>query len=251
MRNLREYIFEDRNRVGKLPFSFELFNNFMQDAIMGGSYDDSEYWIQMEDIIINKYNKKVWEIFKNFVESFLDYHYEGDKNPDSIQIFYDNLSNILTDRIDKTLGAGSNGIVIDLGNDKVVKIFYGNHIKQQDRIFLKWCYKNKSSVFPKIYKMGKSWVIMEKLDMYTPSTKKLMDILDNHEIDGKKIWTYVSKGNLDINKISKDELWAYNWGLVCKQDFSKINSDYCQWPGDLNIKNIGERKNGDIIFFDI
>ena len=40
MRQLKEYIIE-RQLVGSLPFSFELFEKFINNCILNGEYDDN------------------------------------------------------------------------------------------------------------------------------------------------------------------------------------------------------------------
>ena len=45
MKRLSDYILEYRDTIGELPFDFELFNNFMQDAII-----DRTHFIRLNDV---------------------------------------------------------------------------------------------------------------------------------------------------------------------------------------------------------
>ena len=56
MRQLKEYIIE-RQLVGSLPFSFELFEKFINNCILNGEYDDDPIWNDMEKLITSQYNE--------------------------------------------------------------------------------------------------------------------------------------------------------------------------------------------------
>ena len=95
---------------------------------------------------------------------------------------------------------------------------------------------------------------MEKLELNTPKCMLYMDIIDNFEYNGFDFIGSISKGDkLDSTvNLTKNQLEVYNWCLKVKQEMDKIKNKYVSsYPGDLVINNIGERNNGDIIFFDI
>jgi hypothetical protein len=240
MKTLKQYILE-RAYITDIPFSYELFENFMRDAIIEANYDDSEYWEQMKEAI-SAVNPKIWRWFYGWCESYLEL-----KNV-SIREFYDSIKQIPYDRFERVIGAGSNGIVLTVGDDKVLKVFYGDHIKSIDEPFIKYCHKRKSSVFPYVYKIGKNWCIMEKLKIGTPKCRRYMNTIDNC-----KTMKFISDVQAEKEPIglSKDELEVYNWCLAVKREMDAIKSKAIGYPGDLTINNIGERDNGEIIFFDV
>lgn len=247
---LKEFINEDRKVIGKLPFDLDIFEKFIQDAILNYEYDDSPYWEEMRNIIYKEYDSKIWRWFYGFCESYNSLVSKGV----SIEDFYNMMKQIPIDRFNRVLGAGSNGIVLDIpNNNKIIKIFYEDHININDEPFIKWCYKHNSNVFPKVYKIGKNWCIMEKLAMHTQKCKKYIDIIDNETFGGIRPITDIGNGKTvkNIQNLSKEQLEVYNWLLQVKKEMSDINSKLITYPGDLNINNIGERKNGDIIFFDV
>lgn len=248
MRQLKEYIIE-RQLVGSLPFSFELFEKFINNCILNGEYDDDPIWNDIEKLITSQYNETTWMMFKGWCESVCVF--QGGRNSKiSIKQFYDELSLIPMDRIKNGVGAGSNGVAWTIGGDKVIKLYYSDHIKQEDKIFIDYCYKNKSKVFPKIYKIGKNWVILEKLKTFTPKLKKWFEYLDDKKFNGKTIYDWSMEKNVDRSIFDDFGREVYDWCKQCQVEFKKINSKYIAWPGDLFLKNCGERDNGDIIFFD-
>lgn len=72
MKSLYTYITEERMRLKDIPFDLDLFKKFIQDAIIDFNYEDSEYWEPMKISIINKYNTKIWDIFRSYCESYLE-----------------------------------------------------------------------------------------------------------------------------------------------------------------------------------
>ena len=245
MISLYQYIVE--NRVETLPFSREEFKRYCPN-----SWDDSDEFVkEIDDRIKDKYGKNVWKTFNGWVEGSW---YDSD-----LDVLYDILCNVPLKRLDKMLGAGSNGIIIDCG-DRIIKWFHKNTpLKGEDKKFYEWCLNHpRSKVFPVIYKIGENFVVMEKLKIGTPRCKFYDEYLG---FDGKKIdingdkhpldyWIY--KNDPKVEKILKKDfkVWeVYNWGkkalkyLEEATGFDKFS--------DLRLANIGERKNGEIVWFDI
>ena len=250
MKTLLSYIKESRSRVGRLPFSFDLFEQFIKNCILDNEFDDHPAWKEMENIITSNYDEKTWVLFKGWCESIYEFH-EGRNSKISLKQFYDELSKIPLDRIAHGMGAGSNGVVWEVTDDKVIKLFYGDHIKQQDKIFLDYCYKHPSKVFPKIYKIGSNWVVMEKLKTFTPKLRKWFKYIDDIKFEGKTIYEWSKEQNVDTDIFDKFGKEVYDWCKQCQKEMKDMKSPYISWPGDLFIKNVGERKNGEIVFFDV
>lgn len=247
MKTLYKYILESRKRLNELSFDIDLFTHFMEDAIIDMNYDDSKYWGLMKDNIIKNYGNKVWRWFYGWCESYLEI-----QNRTSIEEFYNSIKNTPLDRINRVIGAGSNGIVLTF-NDRVIKIFYEDKIKSIDEPFIKYCYNRDSKVFPKVYKIGKNWCVMERLKTHTDKCILYMDIIDNCKIDGFDFISSIAKGKhiKSPSKLSEEQLEVYEWCISVKKEMENINSKYISYPGDLVLNNIGERDNGDIVFFDV
>lgn len=149
------------------------------------------------------------------------------------------------------LGIGQNSKVEDIGEGKVKKIYNSNHIKSCDLPFIKYCYNHKSGVFPKVYEYGDNWVILEKLKLNTPKIKKWFKYLDDIKFDGKTIYEWSLERQIDINIFDKFGKEVYDWCKQCQKEMKEMKSPYINWPGDLTPENVGERDNGEIVFFDI
>lgn len=243
MRKLKKYLLEARLTIGELQFNKDLFINFIKNAIIKAEYEDSIYWDEMKSIIENK-NPNIWKIFYTWCESILELQITPEE-------FYEKIKRIPLDRLNRIIGSGSNGVVLDAG-DKVVKLYYSNHIKNCDKPFYEWCSKHKSKVFPKVYRIGKNWVVMEKLEIGTPKLRKFYHMIDHSYVDGISLYDWISSDKpIDRSNFTKEELEVVEWGKLCKEEMNNIKSPYIKWPGDLSLNNIGERNNGDIIFFDI
>ena len=148
-------------------------------------------------------------------------------------------------------GIGQNSTVEDIGGGKVKKTYNLDHIKYCDLPFVKYCFKHKSKVFPIVYEYGDNWVILEKLKLNTPEIKKWFKYLDDIKYEGKSIYEWTKEKNVDEKIFDEYGLKVYHWCKQCQKEMKEMNSPYISWPGDLVINNVGQRKNGDIVFFDI
>lgn len=261
MKSLKEHlqeILEAQERIGKLPFSRQEFADFINVA---KDYDDEAYiYGVFRDKIISACGEKVWNGFKGWIEGSW---YSSDPND-----LYDLLERLPKNRLDRVLGAGSYGIVLDL-NDKVIKWFHKNTpMENRDRKFYEYCLRHRTSVFPEIYKVGKNFVIMEKLKTGTQKCKlydqwigfspkykttfkpkelkgKEADLefcVKNYEKYSSQIDDYLFKATTQVREI-------FDWLMRVRDEYWKI------FPGDgfgdLREANIGERNNGDMVWFDI
>lgn len=246
MKSLYVYLNEDREVLKNLPFDLDLFTKFMQDAIINMNYDDSDYWEPVKDLV-TAHDPHIWNIFYSYCESYFEI-----QSTTSIEEFYNALKNIPLDRYKRVIGAGSSGVILSF-KDKVIKIFHGARIKTNELPFFEWCLKHKSKVFPRVYKIGKNWCTMEKLKTGTPKCIMYMDIINNFPIKNFSLYSDISKGNVlsDTSKLTKEQLEVYNWCLEVKREMDDMKSKYIKYPGDLALNNIGERDNGEVVFFDV
>ena len=243
MKTLYDCLLETRETV-KMHIPFDLFDSFMRDAIIDMNYDDSEWWKPMRELVTDLYGAKVWRWFYGFCESYLQV-----KSEMSIEQFYDNIKRVPLDRFERVIGAGSEGIVLDVNDDKVIKISYSKTFGKTEAKFYEYCSKHKSNVFPVIYKLGKNWCVMEKLE---PHTKKCNDYIKTIEdrTTGFRFISDICKGILpDTSTFSDIQKEVYDWCIAVKTEME--DNKISEYPGDLGINNIGERSNGDIVFFDI
>ena len=245
MKPLYQFIIE--NRVGSLPFTREEFKRYCPE----GWDSENEFIKEIDDRIKKQYGYNVWKTFNGWVE--------GSWYGSDLDVLYDILCNVPLKRLDKMLGAGSNGLVIDCG-DKVIKWFHKNTPpKGEDERFYNWCLEHPDSgVFPVVYKVGENYAVMEKLETRTTKCKKYDKYLGFNgkkiEIDGvnKPLDYWLYKNDPKIEEILKKdaEVWEiYCWGRKALKYLKEI-AGFDKFS-DLRLANIGERKNGDIVWFDI
>lgn len=247
MKSLYQIILEQRAVVGSLPFTREEFKKYCPDSWD----DDNEFVKDIDNRILQKYGSKVLNTFRGWIE--------GSYYGTDLDVLYDVLCNVPLTRLDRVLGAGSNGIVVDCG-DRIIKWFHKNTpMKDEDNSFFEWCMKHpKSKVFPVVYKLGKNYVVMEKLKTGTPRCKLYDSYLGfggkKIEVNGKADtldhWIYKNDPAVE-QEIKKDrEAWeVYQWGKTALQ-YLKESAGFDKFS-DLRLANIGERKNGEIVWFDI
>lgn len=251
MKTLFESILEARELIGTLPFTRQQFKDFI--AAVDDCDDDSEAWQAVERAVKDSYGQKTWNGFKGWCEGT---QYGSD--PDEM---YDILCKMPKNRLDKILGAGSYGAAIELADGRVCKLFHKNTpMEKADRKFYEYCMKHDTSVFPKIYKLGGSFVIMEKLKMNTPKCKLWDKYLgfNAKPIPGTKytldeIAKQSIKGNTEpaaaVRELGEDVLEILGWAV----DALTHLKEAVGWDSfsDMKLANIGERADGSIIWFDI
>lgn len=254
-------ILEARTRIQDLPFTREEFKRYCPD---GWDFED-EFIKEIDDRIKAKFGYKAWQTFNGWVE--------GNWYKADLDVLYDVLLNVPMSRLDKMLGAGSYGIVIDCG-DRVIKWFHKNTpMTESDKRFYEYCMKHpESKVFPIVYKIGPNYVVLEKLETDTPKCKKYSEWLGwspKHKVpiklpkvssdgDGttmeKCIWNY-EKHKAKIDKVVKKELprdaqEIFQWGLEAYKHLQQVEPGVSNFV-DLRLPNLGERKNKEVVWFDI
>ena len=250
MKSLYSYLCEARESIGKLPFGLDEFKIFMTLCIIDAQYDDAEIWDVIRKKFETKYPANLWRTFTSMCECYFEL------KDVSLEEFYKSFENIPVDRVKRVLGAGSNGVVLKVDKDKAIKIFYGDHIKTCDEPFIRYCYKHDSSVFPKVYKIGKNWCLIELLKTHTDKCRLYMHTLDKSKVGGKTLFCHLMDNKyqfdkIDISEFSDIQKEVFFWCKEIAAEMDAINSKYIVFPGDLVLNNIGERDNGEIIFFDI
>lgn len=83
-----------------------------------------------------------------------------------------------------------------------------------------------------------------------------MDTLDKSTVNGKTLFSLLIDKKYKFDKINIEEFTdiqkeVFDWCHQVAQEMKDINSSYISFPGDLVLNNIGERANGEIVFFDI
>lgn len=251
---LNQYILLEGRTIGDLGIDPELFKRFIDEWVLSeDGYNPSrkseEAMNVYNDLVdalrpkIRNYKDGIKALYK-FCDDFIMKLYEcGVDNitEEIIQLMLDKISKMPANKLENLLGVGEEGIVVEL-HDKVVKCFFGDKIKKDKLDFYKACKSGKYKIFPKVMRIGKGYVIMEKLKMYTPKCDAYQYVID-------KVYWDVYDGKYKLEDYSEEEQEVIKWLEEVKKAISEttIYADM----GDLSEKNFGEREDGTIVYFDV
>lgn len=248
-KSLSDFLLEARETIDKLPITKQQFQDFIKAV---DDFDDgSDAWKSVEEIVTKTCGEKVWRGFLSWCEGT-----QYGSNPDDMYMI---LQNLPKDRLQKVLGAGSYGAAVEMTNGMVCKLYHKNReMERVDRDFFEYCMKNKTNVFPVVYRLGVNYVVMEKLKMDTPKCKLYDKYLgfNSQKINGmtiEQIAKQVIKKDKKVDKVvaglDKEQKEILDWAvdaLTRLEDAVGFDSF-----SDLRLANIGERGDGSIIWFDI
>ena len=149
----------------------------------------------------------------------------------------------------KNIGFGEHGIVFKHSKNKVEKISY-THFMSCEYRFYEYIMNHPISIFPRVYKLSKNRVILERLDTKhlkvaecSPLIQKYVKINDiGNSLNLKSVnW------HLMIEELG-NEHWFYTFLKDIENGFFEIFGTYAL--GDLTPNNIGVRNDGSIVFYD-
>jgi len=254
MISLTQFIFEGRS-ISDLGISFDIFRHFVDEWVL--SNDNPYEMTNKSEAAMDAYNdlvdvlkhktrdyKTAIKALHKFADDFLAKLNEcGVYNIDDniLQLMYYRISNMPANKLENLLGVGEEGIVVEL-HDKVVKCFFGDKIPKDKVDFYKACKSKKYKVFPEVQRIGKGYVVMEKLKMYTQKC-------DSYQYHIDKLYHTVYDGNYELSDYSEEEQEVIKWLEDVKKAVTEVMKTFSL--GDLDEKNFGERANGEIVYFDI
>ena len=180
------------------------------------------------ELVINNKSKKYW---------------------DSIKYSYNRINELPKRYIANQIGNGSFGVVFEYPGNKIEKVSLLGFTPKEYK-FYNYLKHNPNRVFPKIYDLEKDQVIMERLRIGTSRIKECQKYIYRYiiketrtygVIDRKPNWKLMEK------ELSKDN-WFYVFVKEVEDGLEKIFG--FKTLGDFHIDNIGERNNGDLVYFD-
>lgn len=226
MNPLSQYIYESL----QLPFSLSDLQSFHYEVVEDIYEDEYE---KMKALIGQSYGLPFFHAMVN-----LCYKH-------SPQELYKILSHLNLRSVKRVLGAGSSGIVIDFGKE-VCKVLV-NEYSKDDAKFFKACHENTYKTLPRVSCIKGPLVFMEKL-----KTGNLVDFRNKVQAIEKDA---VSKWHSGGEPRGEVEEWIFtllnelrSMDEAYGTPFTKNNKLI---PGDFKAANLGERPNGEIVFFDI
>ena len=240
MKSLYTYI-EEARQYAKFPMSYEQFEKLV---LLHDDCNDDEAESLAKDAGIPE--DMIWTLF-----GYIEGNYRPNHAEEDIQSMYNELQKIPLSRLPRILGAGSEGGVIAISNDKVIKWYHKyNMVSSPEdnfeiyQYFLEHPHKN----FPKIYKVTKKYVVMERLEMdeskLRPYDLKFSVLKAIHDA------VYYNK------PLPKDvPAKVLNWHMECCKVMKEYGESHKMrdiYPGDLRLKNIGLRpKTKEVVWFDL
>lgn len=244
MKQLSSYIFE--HIVGEI-ISFESFWRYIQ-SYANGHYDinvEREKFLDLLTQIFNSKSKKIKNVIDTVVDNYMFYNKVDKMTAEDTQKLYNIFVNTPMSKVNKIVGSGCNAVCFDLG-DKILRYPLCGYFTPFEKCFYSLCKTGNYDVFPKIYRLTDKYVVMEKLFVASPKCVKL--------------WKDICSPNCDYYDIPKSDFaieWkkrvqhalADVWYNYDKTDYYDDLDEMCF--GDFTETNIGENKNGEIIYFDI
>lgn len=156
-------------------------------------------------------------------------------------------------RVEKILGVGSEGMVIELDKNKVIKILFDTDFMNSNESVLSTMRNMVCKHFetlPRIHKVTKHYIIRENV---TPNTKRVNDF---YSISQTKVFESLTleqcvarhlEAGLNLTPEQKD---VKNWLVICREELTSIGHKIELNFGDFRPANLGETKDGRIVYFD-
>lgn len=158
-----------------------------------------------------------------------------------LRLMYEHICKVPLNRIERICGAGEEGMVIDCC-DRVIKVYYNDKMPDDKKAFYQLCRsKRYADVLPAVEKIGRNFVIIEKLSIAS-------DKCNEYEYYIDKLYHTVYDGHYDINDFNDDEREVISWLERLRTALSEIGVNSL---GDMKSENFGEDKNSNIKFFDL
>ena len=254
MTDLYNYLILEGKTIKDLGIDPELLKSFIDEWVLsedGYNLDKkSEKAMDVYNALVDALRPKVRNykdgikaLYKYCDDFFAKLNECGlyDVTPEIMQLLIMRISEMPANKLENLLGADEEGIVVEL-HDKIVKCFYGDKIPKDKLDFYKACKSGKYNVFPKVFRIGKGYVTMEKLKMYTEKCNNYQYVID------RLYWDFRDH-NYNLEDYNEEEQEVLKWLEQVEkaiQETTNFND-----LGDLDEKNFGEREDGTIVYFDV
>ena len=189
-----------------------------------------------------------------YSENGMKHHY----SKEGVEKFIKLIASQPLSRVEKVLGVGSEGVVIQIGNGKVMKVLFDTDFLSTNRFVLATMRKmigQKYETLPNVYKVTRNIIIRDDV---TPSTPKCQEY---YKISRTKfgdcpysLERLIAQGDyakaLEIT--GEKEKPVVEWLQVLKQELLSLGiiSEKDTNLGDFKPANLGETKDGKVVYFD-
>ncbi len=263
MKTLLDYIFEAREYFNpNIPF--EVIDNVFKIYF---APDDAE----PDDHEVDIYNELKQWLPKNINSSILLgilmvywYSENGMKNhysKDGVERFVKFITSQPISRVEKIIGAGSEGLVIQIGNGKVMKILFDTDFMSSNKRTLETMKRMIGKHFetlPDIYKVTGNYVIREDVKPATAKCREYFRIATTKYSGLEDVGGTMERGfargkiydvNIAVPK-TKEIQEVRKWLLKLRNELYTIGMEIKNNYGDFKPANLGETKDGRVVYFD-
>lgn len=264
MKGLFDFITEKReyfNPEVTLDTLKRIFQEIDEDDVMSEE-SFNEIRSALEPMFAGGRSFNRWDISGILMAYFYSQRGMGGKyNTQKAHEFMDMLRRQPLDRIKRILGAGGEGMVYDLGNGSVLKVLWDvdflssrKHMLQILRDML----GKHFETLPDIYKVTDEYIIREDC---TPDTRKCHRYYDiattkfpGLEKVGGTMEQGIARGYIyDVNVAvpkTKEVQEVRRWLLRLKKELASVGYEPTTNFGDFKPANLGETKDGRVVYFD-
>lgn len=218
-----------------MELTYDIFEEFVEAA--REFRKDNDMYLHVRKIVISEYGMPVWRALLGWVEATVC---PADE-------LWGRIGQYNTKHIPQIIAGGNSATVYSYGRHRVIKKYY-NEVFDHDRRFYEYCMNRWKPFLPRVYRIGKDYVVMERLNTYSP----LCRAYDEHTFR-KPIYNHLPMYRMIQDRIplkcSGFEQEIYQWNLdVCKT-LKDLNRMY---PADIRLANLGERPGSNqIVCFDV
>lgn len=214
----------------------------------------SFYHNQKADNIITRigrsYCESCWPSRTNILPELVkESNNRSKKYWEAIKYSYDKLQQLPKRYITNSISNGAYGIIFEYPGNKIEKISFLGFSPNEYK-FYNYIKNHSISIFPKIYDLEKDQVVMEKLNTNTNKVFECGEYIKKYIIKEDTNEGY--KNRYPNWKLMEEDLgkshWFYKFIEDIEKELYKIFS--IKTIGDLLGDNIGERRNGDLVYFD-
>lgn len=240
IQNFDTFLFE-RNKLD-VPYSFEDFLNIVHGNDM---YNEVQ---KMVDWYVKSYGKT--EDLGNIIMYTFFGLINNCKSDEELRQFYNAIINAPKERFD-IIGNGAEGVIIDYGN-YILKYYYSGKLPPHVLRYIENYKAVKPKHLPYLKYHGNGWFVREKYKILTPKIKKFFKLIEKRTNGGPSIYEIAMEGNYDKSNFTKAELQAMQYMEELQQELiaTGIKDHDDHELADFVTFNVGEDKNGNIIFTD-
>lgn len=185
----------------------------------------------------------------------------GKVTKEGCQKFLDMIKKQPVDRIKRILGAGGEGMVYNLGDNKVLKVMFDTDFMGDKSRYIK-TYKSMVGkhfeTLPDIYKVTDDYIIREEVRPDTTKCRNYYRIATTkypglEDVGGTMERGFARGNTYDVNVAvpkTKEVQEVRKWLLSLRKDLSSIGINIRMNYGDFKSANLGETKDGRVVYFD-